>query len=89
MINIKKIIISNYHDKSVLFRRRITLGNHRPGHTMHAIQDPEAEEIPTLTPATTIADIDKDYLSSKFNIPGNYNYLDPNYMPTAAATSDS
>lgn len=65
---------------------------------MIAIHQPITEDIPPLqcgtsaapnqpTASTSAVDHllnDKDYLPSKFNIPGSYNYLDPNYMPSGA-----
>lgn len=58
---------------------------------MLAVSKREEEVPPAITstasavtqPATVNSINDKDYLPSKFNIPGHYNYLDPNYMPSS------
>lgn len=53
---------------------------------MLAVTDPTDDPEPAvpellLAASGRSAVADKDYLPSKFNIPGSYNYLDPNYMP--------
>lgn len=60
---------------------------------MMAIEEPQTEERAGANLALELATVsqnnavgnDKDYLPSKFNIPGNYNYLDPNYMPNSSS----
>jgi len=75
------------------FSKTITFASHHPEHKMAVIKDAvgrneykEAAIIPEHTATANKVD-DKDYLPSKFNIPGHYNYLDPNYMPSSTATS--